>query len=125
MITFLKAQASSLIASVIDFLITILTVKFFGWWYLAGSISGNLAGGALNFYINRKWVFGAEAKDYRPQALKYILVCAGNLILVTLGVYLLTSFLNLNYLIAKILVSILIGISYNYIMQKQFIFSVK
>ncbi|MCZ4222936.1 GtrA family protein [Pedobacter rhodius] len=125
MITFLKAQTSSFIASAADFLITLVTVKFFGWYYLPGSISGTVSGGVLNFYINRNWVFDAKSKNYGLQVLKYLLVWTGNLMLVTTGVYLLTHLFNFNYLLSKIASSVLIGITYNYIMQKQFIFSVK
>lgn len=123
MFRFLKAQASSLIASASDFLITLAAVQLFAFWYLAASITGTVAGGIINFYINRNWVFQANNKALKWQALKYILVWFGNLALVTAGVYLLTHFYHLNYMLSKVLVSLFVGTSYNYIMQKQFIFS--
>lgn len=125
MLTFLKAQASSLTASATDFLVTALTVGIFGWWYLAGSITGTVAGGLVNFYINRNWVFNAGTAEVRQQMIRYTMVWVGNLLLVTLFVYLLTHFFKLNYLFSKIAVSVVIGISYNYYMQKQFIFPLK
>jgi len=125
MLTFLKAQASSLTASATDFLITALTVSIFGWWYLAGSIIGTVSGGLVNFYINRNWVFNASRVEVRQQIIRYMLVWLGNLLLVTLFVYLLTRFFSLNYLFSKIAVSVVMGLSYNYYMQKQFIFPVK
>jgi putative flippase GtrA len=123
MFTYLKAQASSLVASATDFAVTIIAANLFGWWYLAASIAGTVTGGAVNFYVNRKWVFDSESTAIKWQVLKYILVWAGNLIIVTAGVFMLTHFLNLNYVLAKVLSSVLTGVSYNYIMQKQFIFS--
>ena len=123
MFTYLKAQASSLVASAIDFGVTIIAVNLFGWWYLAASITGTVTGGAVNFYVNRKWVFESESTAIKWQILKYVLVWTGNLIIVTAGVFMLTHFFNLNYVLAKVLSSILTGVSYNYIMQKQFIFS--
>lgn len=125
MITFLKAQASSLMASAVDFSITALTVSFFGWWYVAGSVTGTVSGGVVNFYINRNWVFDAGFKKIGPQIIKYILVWIGNLILVTLFVYILTHYFHLNYLLSKVAVSIVMGFSYNYYMQKQIIFPIK
>jgi len=122
MITFIKAQASSLTASAVDFLVTALLVSFFGFWYMAGSITGTISGGIVNFYINRNWVFEAGFKEVWPQAIKYILVWLGNLLLVTLVVYLLTHFFQINYLISKIAASVIMGLSYNYYMQKHFIF---
>lgn len=123
MFTYLKAQASSLIASATDFGITILTVNLFGWWYLAASITGTVAGGAVNFYVNRKWVFESRSNAIKWQMLKYILVWIGNLAIVTAGVFILTHFFNLNYVLAKVISSVLTGISYNYIMQREFIFT--
>lgn len=123
MFTYLKAQASSLVASAIDFGVTIIAVNLFGWWYLAASITGTVTGGAVNFYVNRKWVFESGSTAIKWQVLKYILVWAGNLIIVTAGVFMLTHFFNLNYVLAKVFSSVITGLSYNYIMQKQFIFS--
>jgi len=123
MFTYLKAQASSLVASATDFGVTIFAVNLFGWWYLAASITGTVAGGAVNFSVNRKWVFENESTAIKWQVLKYILVWAGNLIIVTAGVFMFTHFFNLNYVLAKVLSSVITGLSYNYIMQKQFIFS--
>lgn len=123
MLQFLKAQASSLTASAADFLVTLAAVNLFGLWYLAASITGTIVGGIINFSINRHWVFAANTKAIKWQVLRYILVWLGNLALVTAGVYLLTNFFHLNYMLSKVLVSVTVGTSYNYIMQKQFIFS--
>ncbi len=125
MLRYFKAQASSLTATAVDFLVTLLVANFFGSWYLTASIIGTVCGGMVNFYINRFWVFDAASKALKWQALKYILVWVGNLILVTLGVYFFTHFFNINYMLSKVFVSISVGISYNYYMQKLFIFSVK
>ncbi|MGA9651622.1 GtrA family protein [Pedobacter sp.] len=125
MLRYFKAQASSLTATAVDFLVTLLVANFFSSWYLTASIIGTVCGGMVNFYINRFWVFDAASKALKWQALKYILVWVGNLILVTLGVYFFTHFFNINYMLSKVFVSISVGISYNYYMQKLFIFSVK
>ncbi|WP_025142703.1 GtrA family protein [Pedobacter jeongneungensis] len=123
MLTFLKAQASSLMASATDFGITIIAVNLFGLWYLAASIIGTISGGVVNFFVNRKWVFQSRSKEVKGQVFRYILVWAGNLAIVTAGVFIFTHFFNLNYVLAKVVSSVLTGISYNYIMQRQFIFS--
>ncbi|WP_316756868.1 GtrA family protein [Pedobacter aquatilis] len=125
MLRYFKAQASSLTATAVDFLVTLLVANFFSSRYLTASIIGTVCGGMVNFYINRFWVFDAASKALKWQALKYILVWVGNLILVTLGVYFFTHFFNINYMLSKVFVSISVGISYNYYMQKLFIFSVK
>lgn len=106
-----------------DYLVTYVTVSLIGLWYLAGSITGTVVGGGINFYMGRNWVFNSTQKSIRSQVLKYILVWCGNLFIVTVGVYLLTHFGNVHYMLSKIIVSGLIGTMYNYFMQKQFIFT--
>jgi putative flippase GtrA len=122
MITFIKAQAASFTASIIDFLITIVCVQTFGLWYVLGSIMGTLTGGVVNFSMGRAWVFDSRSNDIRSQLTKYILVWIGYLLLVTLGIYLLTQYANVNYIFSKIIITGMFGIPYNYFLQKKFIF---
>lgn len=123
MATFIKAQASSLTATLVDYAITWLCVSVLGFWYVAGSVTGTVVGGCVNFYMGRTWVFNATAKDVKVQIVKYVLVWCGNLLIVTTGVYILTNYLGINYMLSKILVAGLVGTIYNYFMQKQFIFT--
>ena len=90
---------------------------------MAGSASGTIVGGVINFSMGRHWVFGAGEKKVYSQITKYILVWTGNLILTTTGVYLVTHYLNFNYIISKIIVTSTVGVTYNYLMQKKFVFA--
>lgn len=119
---FMKAQSASLLASVFDLLTTMLSVEFFGLWYIMASITGTLAGGWLNFVLGRSWVFKPARKRIRLQLAKYLLVWTGNLLLVAGGVYIFTRFTGFNYLYSKILISLTVGLLYNYMMQKRFVF---
>ena len=56
----MKAQLSVQIATVIDFLITILLVKLFGIYYLYATFIGNVVGVIVICVINYEWVFKAE-----------------------------------------------------------------
>ena len=123
LLTYIKAQGSSLTASAVDFSITVIATNFFGLWYVMASVLGTVSGGVVNFYVNRKWVFESQSPNMKRQIARYILVWVGNLIIVTAGVYLLTHFFNLNYVLSKIIISVITGLSYNYIMQRQFIFT--
>ena len=119
---FLKAQVASLCASLIDFFTTMVSVQVLGAWYLAGSMIGTIAGGWANFTIGRRWVFKAGAENLHKKILKYLIVWAGNLLLVTTCVFLLTHLAGYNYILSKALISFLIGSTYNYLMQKRFVF---
>lgn len=57
---FVKAQLSSYVASLVDFLVTILLVKLSGLFYLYATFSGSVAGGMVNCVINYGWVFHAD-----------------------------------------------------------------
>jgi putative flippase GtrA len=121
--TFLKAQVSSLSASILDFLTTIVCKHVLNFGVILGSGTGTTVGGIANFLIGRKWVFGSNQGKLQNQAFKYFIVWFGNLILTTSGVYLVTHYFQLsNYVIPKILVSGVIGVPYNYLMQKKFVF---
>jgi putative flippase GtrA len=118
---FLKAQASAVAATGVDYSTSFL-LNYLGCWYLAANIAGNVAGGITNFLVNRQWVFGNENKAIRIQAVKYILVWVGNMLLNTGGVWVLVNYEILPYVWAKITVALIIGFTYNYIIQKRFVF---
>jgi putative flippase GtrA len=47
MATFIKAQAASLTATIVDFAITVLLKEVFHCWYLLASVLGTVSGGTL------------------------------------------------------------------------------
>jgi putative flippase GtrA len=122
MATFIKAQAASLTATGIDFAVMVIVKEWIGCWYLVASILGTLSGGIVNFSMNRRWVFSARDKKMHAQVIKYVLVWIGNLVLVSAGVFVLTNYGGISYLVSKTAVSILVGFFYNYTLQKKFVF---
>lgn len=124
MVTFLKVQAASIIGSLADFLITIILVQVFNCWYLAANAIGNISGNLTQFIIFRNWAFKAGANTkITSQFRRYLLVWIGNLLLSAAGVFLLTHFACINYLISKTITSVLLGLSYNYLLQRFFVFA--
>ena len=86
-------------------------------------MSGAVSGGAVNFLLNRKYVFKISGSDkLAKQILRYILIWLGSIGLNTVGVFLVTEYLNVTYILSKILVSFIVGISFNQFLQKQFVF---
>jgi putative flippase GtrA len=123
MITFIKVQAASIIGSLADYLTTIVLVELFGCWYVLANLTGNIAGGILQFVLSKYWVFKTGKNKTFLQAIRFTIFFLGNIILSGLGIYVLTRFLQINYIISKTLTSLLLDVSYNYIVQKKFIFS--
>ena len=123
MITFLKANIASLIASLSDFMMTVLLVQVCKTNVVMAAAAGTVTGGIINFLIGRHWVFKAGDEKAVRQLWKYALVWAGNLLLNTAGVYVLTSEAGLHYTVSKVLTSLTVAFLYNYPLQKNFVFS--
>ena len=120
--TFAKAQIASFIASMADYLITIICVELFAFWYVAGSSTGTIIGGITNFSLGRHWVFRGGERERRIQLFRYFIVWMVYSMLVTFGVYLLTHVGGFNYIISKITVTLFLAVAYNYPLQKRFVF---
>ena len=102
MLTFLRLQISSLVASVADFLITILLTEILGVFYVVSTSIGAFSGGLVNFYLNRKWIFGLSGKNkLAHHAIKYLLIWAGSMVLNSFGVYLFTEYVHMKYIISN------------------------
>jgi putative flippase GtrA len=123
MLSFLKVQAASIAGSVVDYLATIVLVSWFHWGFVEASVCGNIFGAAALFVLCRKWIFRPDKGNVRLQIVRFIGVFFGNMILASGGIYILTHFLHIHYIISKTIMSVLLGVSYNYIMQKKFVFA--
>lgn len=133
---FFKAQLSAQIASLVDFLVTILLVKLLGFFYLYATFLGSLVGGAVNCVINYGWVFHAEECKKTHVAMKYLFVWGGSILLNTWGTFALTEWLTgmkwvnglLGYyvddvfILSKVIVALLVGFFWNYYLQRVFVY---
>jgi putative flippase GtrA len=121
--TFFKIQATSLMASCIDFLTTILCVRLWNVWYLSASVTGAVGGGLVSFIVSKNWTFAESRQPVASQFSRFVLVWLGNMGANATGLFITTHFLGVQYLVAKTAVSILVGVTYNYFLQKDFIFT--
>lgn len=119
---FLKAQASSLIATATDFAVTIFLVEVMHLLAILAAGIGTFTGGVVNFLLGRNWVFKAGDKSIPQQAFRYVLVWIGNFFLNIVGMAFLLNIMQANYIFSKILVSLLIGVFYNYLLQGKYVF---
>lgn len=121
--TFVKAQTASLAATLADFCITILCAELLHINVVASAAIGNVGGAIVNFMMGRKWVFVSDEKGIGAQALKYAVVWFGYMALATFGIYVLENYTPLHYIFSKILVGITLAATYNYFLQKKFVFN--
>jgi putative flippase GtrA len=122
MITFTRAQIASLIATGIDFGLTIFGVSVMGWPRVAAGATGTFCGGVAHFLLSRVWVFRAQEQKWSRQVHRYLWVWVGNFGLNVSLFYLLQHYMNVNYVIAKVVVAVAIAVFYNYTLQKRFVF---
>lgn len=134
--TFLRAQFSSQISSWTDFLVSIICVNLFGIFYGNATLIGNVTGGLLNCYINYKWTFKSKGINVTHVLIKFVLVWLVSVYLNREGTIFFTEFvmkkISVNkfpdfivenvFLVPKIVVSIIVGLVWNYNMQRIFVY---
>lgn len=120
--TFCKAELSAQVATLTDFLVTILLAEGCGLWYVWASFIGSVSGGAVNCSVNYRWVFHAQGRKKRGVALRYLLVWSVSIALNTLGTYAGTELSGQHFILAKAVVAVIVAVGWNYTMQRCFVF---
>ena len=133
---FLRAQLSSQVATVTDFLVTVLLAGFFDFYYVYAVLAGAVYGGVVNCVINYKWTFKSTECKKTHVAMKFILVWLCSIWFNTWGTYLLTEsmgriswirdtfsyYFNDFFIIPKIIVALVVALFWNYNMQRVFVY---
>jgi putative flippase GtrA len=91
-------------------------------WYVASTAIGAFLGAVTNFFLGRHWSFEAGHHPPHGQAMKYAIVATGSLLLNSGGVYLFTDRVGLPYPVSKAITAIIVGLFYNFPMQRQWVF---
>ncbi len=121
MIIFLKAQLSSCIATIVDFSFTICLIEGIAFHYIMATALGAIAGAVTNFTINKYWSFGKK-KNVRKQAVRYLFVWLGSITLNVTGSSLFLNVFAMPYTFSKMVVAFLVGFTFNYMLQKYYVF---
>ena len=93
-----------------------------GVWYIYAQIIGAILGANTNFLLGRYWAFESKEDKIMHQAFRYALVSMGSLLLNTVGLYLLVENTSLNPTTAKVIIGVIVAVTYNYLLQKKFVF---
>ena len=91
-------------------------------WYVISAAVGAAVGAVIAFFLGRNWAFVAKDEQKRTQALKYFIVALGSLGLNTFGVYAFTEWAEFQYVVSKTITAIIVAVSYNYTLNKYFVF---
>ncbi|MDR0830919.1 MAG: GtrA family protein [Prevotellaceae bacterium] len=148
--TFLRAQVTSQMATVVDNVTAFLLKKsldifkvksidfFFGRLegYVFSTIVGQILGGFFVCFMNWKWSFKSKTVKFRYILVKFFLVWLGSLSLNTYFTFLLTEWLKENrwlikllgansddvFIFAKLFVALIVGFFWNYTMYRRFVY---
>lgn len=120
--SFGRAQVSSIAATIVDFGTLFASVEILHVWYVLGVALGASLGAVTNFLLGRHWSFKATQDEVAGQAARYALVSGGSLLLNTVGVYAITEGFGLKYGFSKVLTSLLVGVFFNFPLQRRYVF---
>lgn len=125
-IVFLKAQLSAFVGGMTDYAIMVLFTQVFHVHYTISIVIGGIIGAVVNFNFNSKWTFHSNNIPYRnsirKQLMRFVLVVLISIFLKSSGTYLITSFLSIDYKISRIIVDLIVSISFNYTLQHYWVF---
>jgi len=119
----MRHHAASIIAAVVDYLVMILGVEVLHLGPVAATPLGALSGAITNFTLGRRFTYKTTDVPAPSQAWRYVLVSAASLGLNTAGEYLFQHILHIEYLLARIISSVIVSNAWNYPMQRYFVFS--
>jgi len=120
--SFYKSQASSFMATGIDMAVMIFCTEILGIYYVTSTAIGAFCGAMVSFFLGRNWAFRRKDGGLTGQAIRYLITSGLSLVLNTAGVWFITEFLGCQYIVSKVIVSIIVGIFFNFFMFRYFVY---
>jgi putative flippase GtrA len=111
------------LSTVVDYTAMIASVELGHLGPVVGTVIGASCGAVTNFLVNRSFTYHVTNRDATPQVWKFALVSGASLGLNALGVYLLARVAGLQYVLARLITSIIVSNGWNYPMLRFFVFS--
>jgi putative flippase GtrA len=118
-----RHHATSALSTVVDYTAMIACVELAHLGPVLATVIGAAFGSVTNFVVNRSFTYQVTNRDVTRQVWKFALVSGASLGLNALGVYLLAPVLGLQYVIARLITSIVVSNGWNYPMLRFFVFS--
>lgn len=122
LITFAKAQGSAIVATVVDFVVTIVLADWCGVYYFYATVIGAVCGGVTNCIVNYRYVFKDAQQKKCLVACKYFVVWISSILMNSYGTYAMTELTQTHYLVPKVVVSVLVAVLWNYQLQRRFVY---
>lgn len=118
-----RLVVSSSAASVVDLLTLFTLINLLPIWPGAAGAAGCIAGGAVNFLLNRNWVFTRRSGGWLGQLLRYgLLVVLGGALVAGTMIHVGIVVLGLPVLLAKGVSAALVLTCWNYPISARLVF---
>jgi putative flippase GtrA len=118
----LRHHATAIVATAADYLVMVCCVERLGLNAVAATPIGAFAGAVLSFLLGRQFTYRAVDAPAGAQAWRYALVSLASLGLNTAGEYFFHVVLRIEYLLARVITSVIVSNVWNYPMQRYFVF---
>ncbi|MCB0766280.1 MAG: GtrA family protein [Flavobacteriales bacterium] len=119
----LRAQLSAAAATAFDLATTVALAGGVGIAAPVAGAAGSVVGGGINFTLNRRWAYDAASRGWRRQAMRYLLVWCGHVVLsyglLRLGV----DVIGWHYLPVKLAVMALLAVGWNHLLHRRYVFA--
>lgn len=120
-IVFLRNIASAIVATSVDFVLYFVLVNYLSFDPVVATALGCLLGAVTNYTMNRIWTFRSVGRPL-PQIFRYAFVSGSSAGLNASGVAILLLVPSVNYLIAWMLVRAAVFITWNFPLQKDYVY---
>jgi putative flippase GtrA len=120
--TLLRHQLGAFAATLVDFGAMIGCVSGLGLTPVGGVVVGSTLGAATNFSLGRTWIFHRRNAAAAGQAVRYAIVAAMSATYNSFGEHLVHDLAQVPYVLARVLVSIAVGLAWNFPMHRHFVF---
>ncbi len=122
---FFRYNVVALFATTLDFSLFIILSDIFQIWYVLSTFISAFIGGVVAFFLERNWTFVSKDGKISHQAIKYLIVWIISILLNTSGLYLIVEYTNIEQVISKVIVSVTVGIGFNFLTHNLLVFKQK
>jgi putative flippase GtrA len=110
-------------STAVDYSVMIAVVEILHVGPVVATVVAAASGAVANFVISRRFTFRAAGTAVSPQVWRFALVSGTSLGLNALGEHVFHNLLGLQYVLARVITSVIVNNGWNYPMLRFFVFS--
>lgn len=124
-VVFAKAQVAAFVGGLTDYVVMIALTELAHIHYTRSILISGLIGAVVNFSLNRRWAFQTEqlySSSKKQQLLKFLFVVLGSISLKSIGTYLVTTSMVINYKFSRLITDAVVSYGFNFPLMKYWVF---